>query len=513
MTDQNQQYDADVAIIGYGPSGVVAANVLGKRGIKTIAVERFKDIYARARAVTVNDWTMRIVQDLGLAEQQLEVMDGMHSLRWVDYEGRQLTWMPFPPSIYGYATAYCLYQPEMERVLREGVERYDNVEVRYEREMTTLVQDEHGVTVETKNLATGETESIRVKYVLACDGGSSHTREQLGVQLIGDTLSVRWVVIDCRVKRWWPNRHMHTFWSDARRPVVDIPLGLGNHRWEFPLNPDESDADFQTPEQLWKLLNSLGVTENEVEIHQHAFYNHHVRHADRWRVGRVLLCGDAAHLMPPWAGNGMQSGIRDAQNVCLKLVEVLEGRVSEKLLDTYEQERAPDVARYTQISVGLGMIIKRELSDEQVAAMMEQERTSGELPMVLRGPHYQQGWLQKGAGSKDVVGKFLPQPRAANCKGQVSLLDDLTGNGLIVLGANTDPASQLDAAQKAAWEQLGAQFIAVRSADQRAQSESDVFDINGELIAWMQKEDVEVVVVRQDKIVAAASGNLDVPAL
>ncbi|EEA01481.1 monooxygenase FAD-binding [Burkholderia sp. H160] len=513
MTVTNQKYDADVAIIGYGPSGVVAANVLGKRGIKTIAIERFKDIYARARAVTVNDWTMRIVQDMGLAEQQLAVMDDVHSLRWVDYEGRQLTWMPFPPSSFGFASSYCLYQPAMERVLREGTERYQNVEVRYEREMSTIRQDQDGVTIETKNLVTGETETIRAKYALACDGGSSSSREQLGVKLIGDTLSVRWVVIDCRVKRWWPNRHMHTFWADARRPVVDIPLGLGNHRWEFPLNQDESDEDFQSHDQLWKLLNSLGVTENEVEIHQHAFYNHHVRYADRWRVGRVLLCGDAAHLMPPWAGNGMQSGIRDAQNASLKLVEVLEGRLPETLLDTYEQERAPDVERYTQISVGLGMIIKRELSDEQVAAMMEEERASGDLPMVLRPPHYQQGWLQKGAGSKDVVGKFLPQPLAANCKGQVDRLDDLTGNGLIVLGANTDPASKLDAEQKAAWEKLGATFIAVRSADQRAQADNDVVDINGELIAWMQKEDVDVVVVRQDKIIAAASGNLDVPAL
>lgn len=509
----NQNFDADVAILGYGPSGVVAANVLGKRGIKTIAIERFKDIYARARAVTVNDWTMRIIQDMGLADKQLAVMDGMHSLRWLDYQGNQLTWMPFVPSIYGFDTAYCLYQPEMEKVLRAGVERYSNVEVRFEREVFSIRQDADGVTLEMKDTVSGNVETLRVKYLLGCDGGSSTTREQIGVKLIGDTLPVRWVVIDCRVKRWWPNRHMHTFWSDARRPVVDIPLGLGNHRWEFPLNPDETDADFQDKNQLWKLLNSLGVTENEVEIHQHAFYNHHVRHADRWRVGRVLLCGDAAHLMPPWAGNGMQSGMRDAQSASLKLVEVLEGRFPEKLLDTYEPERAPDVERYTQISVGLGMIIKRELSDEQIAAMMEAERASGDLPMVLRPPHYQQGWLQKGPGSKDVVGKFLPQPRAANCKGRFARLDDLTGNGLLVLGANVDPVSRLTPEQKLAWEQLGATFIVVRSGDQKALADTDVIDIDGVLINWMKAEGVELVVVRQDKIIAAASGNLDVPAL
>jgi 3-(3-hydroxy-phenyl)propionate hydroxylase len=515
MSDKNssKEFDADVAIIGYGPSGVMAANVLGKRGVKTIAIERYKDIYARARAVTINDWTMRMLQDVGLAEQQLKVMDQSHSIRWIDYQLNELTRMPFPPSIFGYDSSYTLYQPEMERVLRDGAAHYENVDVRYERESTALRQDVDGVTIEMQNHATSKTESIRVKYVLACDGGSSKTREGLGVKLVGDTLAVRWVVIDCRVKRWWPNRHMHTFWSDARRPVVDIPLGLGNHRWEFPLNADETEANFQTHEQLWRLLNSLGVTEDEVEIHQHAFYSHHVRHADKWRVGRVLLCGDAAHLMPPWAGNGMQSGMRDAQNASLKLVDVLENRLPESLLDTYHSERAPDVERYTQISVGLGMIIKRELSDEQIATMMAEEQASGELPLVLRPPHYVGGWLQKGPGSKNIVGKFLPQPKAVNVQGRAALLDELTGNGIIVLGADIDPATKFEARQRAAWEKLGAKFIAVRSPDQRAQTNSDIIDVNLGLISWMQEEGVDVVVVRADKIIAAATGNLDVPEL
>ncbi|MBA1203826.1 bifunctional 3-(3-hydroxy-phenyl)propionate/3-hydroxycinnamic acid hydroxylase [Pseudomonas capeferrum] len=507
------QFDADIAIIGYGPGGVAAANVLGKLGVKTVAIERNKDIYSRARAVTVNDWTMRIFQGMGLAARMKEVMDVTHSLRWVDYEGRELTSMPFPSSEFGHPTSYAIYQPEMERILRDGAQRYESVSVKYGYETISLDQDGEGVTVSVKNLDTGDVETVRARYALACDGGASQIREQLGIKLIGDTLPVRWVVIDCRVKRWWPNRHMLTFWSDKKRPVVDIALSMGNHRWEFPLNPGETDADFQTHEQLWKLLNLLGVTENEVEIHQQAFYNHHVRFAERWREGRVILCGDAAHLMPPWAGSGMQSCIRDTQNVCLKLAEVLRGRLPESILDTYETERAPDVDRYTQLSVGMGMIIKRELSDEQIAAMMEAERTSGDLPAVLRPPHYQLGWLQKGEGSKDVVGKLLPQPRAANCRGKFSLLDDLAGDGIVFLGANIDPASKLNASQKAAWEELGARFIALRSVDQHAQTDSDLIDIDGELIAWLDKHGVDVVAVRPDKIVLAASGNLDVPAL
>lgn len=507
------RFDADVAIIGYGPGGVTAANVLGKLGVKTIAIERNKDIYARARAVTVNDWTMRIFQGMGLAGKMKDVMDVTHSLRWVDYEGRELTSMPFPAGEFGHPTSYAIYQPEMERILREGAERYGSVSVKYEYETIRLAQDGDGVTIEMRNLRTNASETVRVRYVLACDGGASQTREQLGIKLVGDTLPVRWVVIDCRVKRWWPNRHMLTFWSDKKRPVVDIALSMGNHRWEFPLNPDESDADFQSHEQLWTLLNSLGVTENEVEIHQQAFYNHHVRFAERWREGRVILCGDAAHLMPPWAGSGMQSCIRDTQNISLKLAEVLRGRLPESILDTYETERAPDVDRYTQISVGMGMIIKRELSDEQIGAMMEAEWASGELSAVLRPPHYQQGWLQKGEGCQNVVGKLLPQPRAANCRGQLGLLDDLIGDGIVLLGANVDPASKLSAAQRATWEELGARFVALRSVDRHAQTDSDLIDIDGELIDWLGQHGVDVVAVRPDKIVLAASGNLNAPGL
>ncbi|VFR93312.1 3-(3-hydroxy-phenyl)propionate hydroxylase [plant metagenome] len=510
---RTKQYDADIVIIGYGPGGVVAANVLGKLGVSAIALERYKDIYSRARAVTVNDWTMRIFQSLGLDAQMKKIMDVTHSLRWVDYQGGELMSMPFPPGEFGHAVSYAIYQPEMEKVLRTAAEKYLTVRVHYGDEMTGIVQDEDGVTVTVKSGDTGEIGQLRAKYALACDGGSSRTRELLGINLIGDTLPVRWVVIDCRVKRWWPNRHMLTFWSDKQRPVVDIALAMGNHRWEFPLNPGESEADFQTGEQLWKLLKSLGVTEEEVEIHQHAFYNHHVRHAERWREGRVFLCGDAAHLMPPWAGSGMQSCIRDTQNLCLKLVEVLAGRLPESVLDTYESERAPDVERYTQISVGMGRIIKRELSDGQIDAMMEAERASGVLPVALRPPHYREGWLQVGKGSREVVGKLLPQPLVANCRGQLGLLDDLLGEGIVLLGAEVDPARRLNPEQMAAWKRLGARFVALRAVGQHARSDSDLIDIDGKMIAWLERNGVDVVAVRPDKIVMAASGNLSVPAL
>ncbi len=507
----NNAYDADVAIIGYGPSGVAAANFLGSRGVRTLAFERDMDVYSRARAVTVNDWTMRIFQSIGLDEALKRDMDETYALRWITYDGQELSRVGFPPSELGHSRSYAIYQPEVEKTLRAGAERFkDLVTVNFGVEVGALTQDADGVTLTVKDIKTGSTHKSRVRYVLACDGGSSNTREQLGVSLIGDTLATRWVVIDAKVKRWWPNRHILTFWSDKQRPVVDIALSMGNHRWEFPLEPDESESDFATHDQLWRLLNSLGVSRDDVEIHQHAFYKHHVRHAERWRDGRVMLLGDAAHLMPPWAGSGMQSGIRDADNICWKLSAILAGHLPESVLDTYQQERAPDVTRYTKISIDLGSIIKQELKPEEVAAMQPEP---GQLPPLLQLPTLQQGWVNAETHEASPIGKFMPQPRVARTNGRLNLLDDAIGNGFVMLGDGVAPDTLLTRVQKREWDALDTRYISIRAPDQPSLCDSDVIDIDGTLLGWMRRYGTKAIAVRPDRFVAAAEGfNLSVPA-
>lgn len=506
-------YDADVAIIGYGPSGVAAANALGSYGVTAVALERDEDIYPRARAVTVSDWTMRCLQSVGLAETAAKDMDVTAGLRWVTYDGTEIFNLTFPPGQLGYPMSYAIYQPLLEQTMRDGVARYPGVEVRYGVEVETVEQDADGVTVTTRDLATGATRTTRARYALACDGGSSTTRKQIGVELQGDTVPVRWIVIDAKVKRWWPNRHILTFWSDSQRPVVDIALGRGNHRWEFPLGPDEVDADFDTAEKVWPLLEDLGVSRDDVDIHQWAFYSHNIRMADRWRVGRVLLVGDAGHLMPPWAGAGMQSGIRDSFNVAWKLREVLAGRMDESVLDTYQAERQPNVAFFTEVAVGLGRIIKQELTPEEQAAMVPPEGEEPPPPPLLLPPFYVAGWLRGAPTPDSAIGKMIPQPLAANERGVILPLDELLGTDFVLLGDGVDPATLLSADERAGWDALGARYVAVRSADQGTEGDDEVVDIDGTLIAWMRQFGVRAVAVRPDKFVAAADTfGLAVPA-
>lgn len=505
-----QHYDADVAIIGYGPTGVTAANTLASRGVSAIAFERDRDIYPRARAVTVNDWTMRIFQDLGLDESILKVVDPQRALRWVTYDGRELMRVSFTPSTLGTVEGtrfYNVYQPALEPLLRDGGDRYPELlEVNYGWEVVGVEQDEHGVTVTSRELETGDERSIRARYALACDGGSSPTRRGLGIELLGDTLKVNWIIIDCRVKRWWPDRDFLTFWSDKRRPVVDIPLPLGNHRWEIPLREGESEADFTTEDQVWPLLEDLGVTRDDVEIHQHAFYHHHERMAERWREGRVFLLGDAGHLMPPWAGAGMQSGMRDAYDISWKIARLLEGTAPESILDTYEAERRPNVEFYTGLAIGLGKIIKQELSDEELAQATAPPPPGFEDqdPPLIAPPVLVNGWLRGPIGDDSIIGRMVPQPKVETTDGFMVRLDDVLGRGYVLIGDGVDPAASLTADERAGWDALGARYLIVRQRDQGTETADEFVDLSGAVLDWMRKYGATVVALRPDRFAAAA---------
>ncbi|MFI6520695.1 bifunctional 3-(3-hydroxy-phenyl)propionate/3-hydroxycinnamic acid hydroxylase [Spirillospora sp. NPDC050679] len=513
----SQHPAADVAIVGYGPTGLTAALTLAAHGVSVVALERDADIYPRARAVTINDWTMRILQSLGADERIAKVIEPQRALRWTTYDGTELMRIEHPPSTLGTGPRfYNIYQPVMEAELRACArERGDLIDVRYGVAATGLAQDADGVTVTTADLATGAAGTVRARYVIGADGGGSAVRGMIGSSLDGGTGDVQWIVIDCRVKRWWPDRDVLTFWSDRERPVVDIALSAGNHRWEIPLKPQESEADFTTEGDVWPLLTALGVSAEDVAIHQWAFYRHHTRMADPWRAGRVFLAGDAAHLMPPWAGAGMQTGMRDAHDLGWKLARVLKGGLPESWLDTYEAERRPNAEHYTGLAVQLGRVIKQEATPEEIAEMnrVPEGAVTPFEPPLTAPPTLRAGWLRGPVHDASVIGRMVPQPVVGDAAGRMARLDDLLGGGFVLLGADTDPAGLLSAEERAAWDALDARYIAVRPRTAYTQGPDELVDLQGVLLPWLARYNARAVAVRPDRFVAAADvSGLAVPA-
>jgi 3-(3-hydroxy-phenyl)propionate hydroxylase len=300
----------DVAVIGYGPTGATAANLLGQLGLKVLVVERDPDVYGRARAISTDEEVMRVWQSVGLADRLQQDMLPDRPLNFVDADGVPFIDLKITSRGTGHPPQQFLYQPAVDHVLRDGVARFPNVEVLLEHECLRVLTKGDDAELLLADLRSDTFKRFRASYVIAADGGSSPTRGQSGIGYSGRTYTERWVVIDTKVRKVWDAHDRLRFHCNPARPTVDCPTPLGHHRWEFPARTDEDEQKLLRDEEIWKVLNDQGITSDHVEVLRAVIYSHHVRVADRWRVGRVFLAGDAAHAMPPWLGQGMSAGVR-----------------------------------------------------------------------------------------------------------------------------------------------------------------------------------------------------------
>ena len=492
----------DVAVIGYGPTGVTAANLLGHFGLKVLVVERDSDIYSRARAISTDEEVMRIWQQVGLADRLKQDTLANRPLTFVDTAGQSFIELELGSQSCGHPPQQFIYQPALERVLRAGVDRFPNVDVLVQHECLRIVGQDDGVELMLADLTADAFKRVRASYVIAADGGSSPARGQLGIGYSGRTYTERWVVIDTKVKREWPGHDRLRFHCDPDRPTVDCPTPLGHHRWEYPARAGEDENELVKDEAIWRVLNDQGITDANVEILRTVIYRHHVRVAERWRAGRVFLAGDAAHAMPPWIGQGMSAGVRDVANLCWKLAAVVNGQAPESLLDSYQAERMPHVQEVTKRAVIVGRIIT-EPNRLLAAVRNHAMRGLARIPRAARMFHgrfwipearYRDGFF---AGSAHpAVGRHIPQPWVVDEHGARRRLDDVIGQGWAVLHTGVTPAPVN------AWSGVP-RFEVTGQGSEPAPGR--IVDTDGSLTDWLRGKRARAVVIRPDKFVYAAA--------
>jgi 3-(3-hydroxy-phenyl)propionate hydroxylase len=474
----------DVAIVGLGPVGATLANLLGQSGISTLVLEREAAAYRLPRAVHFDDEVMRVFQSIGCADALLPHVMLSPGMKFLDPEGRVILDWSRPSTItaHGWSQSYRFHQPDLERVLVDGLGRWPSVRVRRRCEVVALDSASDGVAVRFQDLASGEPDSTVARYVIGCDGARSLVRQVIGSGLDDLGFHERWLVTDLLLKRPRPDLGDFSLQHCNPERSATYVRGTGQRRrWEIALKDHERTEEMTKPERVWDLL-SRWITPEDAGLERSAVYTFHSVVADRWRSGHLLIAGDAAHQTPPFLGQGMCAGIRDAANLGWKLARVIRGDAADSLLDTYQQERAPHVREFIELAVKLGGIINTRAMNVEVPGATrdsdEVRRLRLQRPLLGRGFH---------AGNSDLIGLMMPQPVLAN--GQ--RLDDHIGERFSLLM----PAS-------------GAAALAADERKQLAACGVELIDDACEALqAWLGACGHWAVLVRPDRYVFGAAAN------
>lgn len=488
--------DYDVAVVGFGPSGAVAAGLLGGQGLNVFVCDRLHEVYDKPRAIAIDHEILRVFQQLGINDQIAEHVEPFTPSAYYGVDGqliKRLT-MVEPPYPLGYTPSNVFTQPPVEATLREHVASLPTVRVELGTTVTGLTQDEAGVTLDVRN-ERGEASTVRARYVVACDGASSSVREQVGIRLEDLEFDEPWLVIDVLANERGLAKLPKTSvqYCEADRPCT-LVIGPQNHRrWEISLKDGEDPRKVTEPEETWKLL-ARWLTPDDGQLWRQASYRFHALVADRWRAGRVFVAGDAAHQQPPFLGQGMCQGVRDVANLSWKLGAVLHqhvrGAAAESLLDSYGDERKLHVQQLTGRIKKIGEVIcerdatRARARDAQLLA--ECGGTVRDTPRQDVIPKLETGWL--AAGEHAARGTIFPQPWIAGADGQPQRFDAVAGDGWVLVLADSygDAVPALN-------EELGAVT--------QVQFGKDLNETEGVAAAWFERFACTAALVRPDRYV------------
>jgi 3-(3-hydroxy-phenyl)propionate hydroxylase len=504
----------DVAIVGFGPSGAVAAALLGQAGIRTLVFDRLREVYDKPRAIALDHEILRTFQQIGVVEDVLRWTEPFTPSEYYGADQQLIKRLATvaPPYPLGYTPSLVFTQPPVEQILRDRVGSMESVTVALGQEFIGLSQDNEKAVLHLRG-EDGHRSAVTARYVIACDGASSPVRSAAGIELDDLEFDEPWLVVDVLVNEQGLRKLPETSvqYCEPQRPCTYV-IGPKNHRrWEISLLPGEDPKAMATEQGAWSVLQRW-ITPEDATLWRQASYRFHALVAKDWRRGRVFIAGDAAHQQPPFLGQGMCQGIRDVANLCWKMRSVLAGESSDALLDSYGVERARHVRSLTGRIKEIGTVIcerhpaaARARDTRLLAEAGGQVRTQARQDII---PPLETGLLASTAHSGR--GTLFPQPRVFYNDG-TALLDEVAGCGWRVV-TNESP-DRWSEETRAMASDLG--ILVCILADAAARPEADgngvlaLIEVEGVMQKWFARHECVAAIVRPDHYVYGAARNAD----
>lgn len=507
--------DFQVIVVGGGPTGLTAANLLARYGVRALLVERNLTTVQEPRAVSIDDESLRTMQAAGAQAAVLENVVSGYGSEYYSPNGQPFLVVRPTGTPYGYARRNAFRQPILEQQLRSHLDN-GPVQPLFGWCVTDLEERANGVGLSITG-GDGEVRSVSADYVIAADGASSPLRTMLGLSLDGQTFSEKWLIVDLEDSPT-DSRETKVF-CDTRRPCIALPGPDRTRRFEFKLVAGDDPAEIVKPDSVRRLLAERDIAPGS-RVCRSTVYTFHARLASKWSKGRVFLAGDACHLTPPFAGQGMNSGIRDAHNLAWKLACVTRGELGPAILESYEQERRDHVGEMIKLALRMGRIMgpRNRLtgfltqSAFRMLGMWPAARDYFAQMKYKPKPRFRNGLLVEDGRSKraTAVGRLLPQPQVLSDLGR-HLLDYSLGDGFALLGFVDDPDELEKIAESSVFRLLKPRCVLVASGSGSKPPETmerskltTIVDWDGDLRRGLDDPDGRIFLIRPDRYVLGA---------
>lgn len=479
----------DVIIIGYGPTGKVLARQLLDQGHKVAVVERWPAAYPLPRAIGLDHEVRRILNALGYGDEIARISRPLGHYAWFNADWEMLLDLDQSlDSISGGPIGYTIDQPELERVFERDLDRRTELDafLSHEALWVRAVDGGHEVAIApfdeaSKQIDHARKRTITGRYLIGCDGANSLVREAMDVEIFDHGFDEPWLVVDVRPHDMSRLKIPESAqWCNPERPTTIMPGGIHNRRWEFMLKAGETPEAISRDDVVWELL-SPWMKPEDGELIRRATYRFRSRLVRGWRKGRMILAGDAAHLMPPFMGQGLCAGVRDAWNLGWKLDRVLKGTSPDTLLDAFEAERSPHVDAIIRLSMELGRVIC--VQDPEAARARDAAFLSGKVPAPPPFPSLTGGLIARDAAGDPLgcAGVLLPHDILER-GGEAVRFDDVTGRNFALITREPVDAPSL--------HKLGVRQIVLGQGGWR--------DVDGRISRFLDANGAAAVLARPD---------------